>query len=76
MINYSCRTCKNFKEDMWCVECNYELRLPDNVVKVVRCKDCKHRQEDVGMGDHRWCDIVNGSRCSDDYCSYGERAEE
>ena len=39
---------------------------------VIRCKDCKHRQ-DAGMGDHRWCDIVNGSRALDDYCSYGER---
>lgn len=45
----------------------------ENCVSVVRCKDCKHRQEDVGMGDHCWCDIANGSRHSDDFCSYGER---
>lgn len=44
-----------------------------DVVEVVRCKDCRHRQKDVGMGDHRWCDIVNGSRCSNDFCSKGDR---
>lgn len=41
-------------------------------VEVVRCKDCRNRQN-IGMGAHRWCDVVSGSRREDDFCSYGER---
>ena len=44
-------------------------------IDIVQCGECKHRQKDVGMGDHRWCDVVNGSRRSDDFCSYGERKD-
>lgn len=44
-------------------------------VEVVRCKDCRNRQ-DIGMGAHRWCDVVSGSTREDDFCSYGERKEE
>lgn len=46
-----------------------------DVVGVVRCKYCKHRQDDVGMGDHRWCDILNGTTRPNDSCPYGERIE-
>lgn len=49
------------------------LDFDSNWIELVRCKDCKYRQNDVGMGDHCWCDIVNGSRLPDDYCSYGVR---
>ena len=39
------------------------------IVEVVRCKDCKHQNED---GD---CDIHDEwfTRTPDDFCSYGER---
>ena len=50
----------------------------EDVVSVVRCKDCKHWLNKTGIG---WCEI--NSRMSldghwnpfyeNDYCSYGER---
>lgn len=45
------------------------------LVEVVRCKDCKNRNENCGMGEHRWCEIINMSTRADDYCSYGKRRE-
>ena len=44
-------------------------------VKVVRCKDCKHRDEKCGMGEHRWCKILKMSTVPNDFCSYAERRE-
>ena len=46
-----------------------------DVVEVVRCKDCKHRDPEDKLcehyrNDHFWM------RKDDDYCSYGERKEE
>ena len=45
------------------------------LVEVVRCKDCKHRRENCGMGDHRWCDVLKMTTREDDFCSYGKRRE-
>ena len=42
---------------------------------VVRCKDCKHRDEKCGMGEHRWCKILKMSTVPNDFCSYAERRE-
>ena len=41
-----------------------------DVVEVVRCRDCKHRNPycDKCLRDNLWHD-------ADDYCSYGERSE-
>ena len=47
----------------------------DDVVNVVRCKDCRHRDENCGMNEHKWCVIRNGTTAPEDYCSYGERRE-
>lgn len=46
-----------------------------DAIPVVRCKDCKNRNENCGMGEHRWCEIINMSTRADDYCSYGKRRE-
>lgn len=46
-----------------------------DAVEVVRCKDCKHRRENCGMGDHRWCDVLKMTTMEDDFCSYGKRRE-
>lgn len=46
-----------------------------DAVEVVLCKDCRHRDNHCGMGEHRWCIIKNGSTAPDDFCSYGERRE-
>ena len=51
--------------------------IVDDVVEVVRCKDCKrYRHDDVF---HRWyCSIGMTKRATskDDYCSWGERRGE
>lgn len=44
-------------------------------IDIVRCAECKHRNEWCGMGEHRWCEMLNMSTTPDDYCSYGERKE-
>ena len=64
------------------------VQSPDDTAIVVRCKDCKNWQSDIG-----WCDEHSsfidekGIKChawesdnwrmfnEDDYCSYGERKE-
>lgn len=57
------------------------MMLPDaHVVEIVRCKDCKHL--DKGENDSEsWCECTRifGTYfdvSEDDFCSYGERAEE
>lgn len=43
-----------------------------DVVEVVRCRECKHYQNDIFFG-RGWCNGRNVEK--DDYCSYGERKE-
>ena len=45
-------------------------------IDIVRCGECRHRNERCGMGEHRWCEILNMSTTPDDFCSYGEREGE
>lgn len=65
-------------------KCNEHLRrgaididLGDDVVKVVRCKDCKHFCLDLSGRENHLCMrkevgfVVR--RKADDFCSYGER---
>ena len=44
--------------------------IAEDVMTVVRCKDCKHYR-------NRMCDHMDGlcEPLRDDYCSYGERKE-
>jgi hypothetical protein len=43
---------------------------------LIRCKDCKHRQV-KGEGMTHWYGCLwRGSCNDDDFCNYGERAEE
>ncbi len=63
-------------EIMDCVEDIIE----EDVVPVVRCKDCKHYYRYTGISDERVCGIFNGCYENtgyptelDDFCSYGER---
>ena len=46
-----------------------------DVVEVVRCGECKWRDEQVGMGEHKWCKKIGGTYTPNDYCSYGERKD-
>ena len=43
----------------------------DNVVEVVRCKDCKHFDNDMP-----YCTWHYTGSSPDDFCSYGERRTE
>ena len=55
---------------------NESPKANKNLVEVVRCRECRHRNERCGMGEHRWCEILNMSTTPDDFCSYGEREGE
>lgn len=46
----------------------YEYEHP----KVVRCKECKHRQNPYAP---KWCYEMSKETDADDYCSYGARKE-
>lgn len=57
---------------------NYFIIIAPTIdaVSVVRCKECRHRNERCGMGEHRWCEMLNMSTTPNDFCSYGEREDE
>ena len=48
-----------------------------DVVEVVRCRDCKYWDGEIRDGFYYFehCSLINEDRISDDYCSYGERAD-
>lgn len=50
--------------------------ITDNMVEVVRCKDCKYWQDNNGGYPHEQC-AWRGDETPDydDYCSYGKRSE-
>ena len=61
-------------DDYYWNKCDAKRRLDDipsaDVVRVVRCKECKHRQYDAIFGKS-WC---NGRLVTNDhFCAYGER---
>ena len=48
----------------------------EDVVEVVRCKDCKYWQDNNGGYPHEECKwSENETPDLDDFCSYGERKE-
>lgn len=49
----------------------------DDVVEVVRCKDCKHYKEQKRRNGFTIydCDFISGLFFDDDFCSRGERKE-
>lgn len=61
--------------------CEQIKRMPtaQDVVKVIRCKDCKYLKYDRDFITGRYCSLrnVNGGKyCKDDdFCSYGKRKE-
>lgn len=52
------------------------IALPQDYVKVVRCKDCKHYIVEGITTQYGWCHEYKHSVDEDDYCSYGERRKE
>ena len=61
--------CEHFSND------DVVYAVDERIVPLVRCKECKHRNERCGMGEHRWCEMLNMSTTPNDFCSYGERKE-
>jgi hypothetical protein len=61
-----------------------ELTPTDDVVEVVRCRDCKHHPDNGGECDRSIthtgrdyvCEVNTYRYIGIDYCSYGERREE
>lgn len=48
----------------------------EDVVEVVRCRDCKYFGKDIGYGKHD-CKKYEMPFCLDnDFCSYGEKKEQ
>jgi hypothetical protein len=48
--------------------------LANDVVKVVRCKDCKHYEnKNINLLPH--CTLCGTTKFEDDFCSCGERRE-
>ena len=45
-------------------------------IDLVFCKECRHRDEHCGMGEHRWCRNLRMTTRPDDFCSYGERKDD
>ena len=70
--------CESIETDRCIAYCNYphcgyvqrivDNLIHNNIVEVVRCKDCIHWDRDF-----LWCDRKWGRTAEDDFCSYGER---
>ena len=71
--------------DICAIQCGYdegderaltycsEFKSKDDVVEVVRCKDCKHWKQ---VNEERHACYYHGSEMDyDEYCSYGERKD-
>lgn len=92
MRNIKCSDCAEYRNE-WCEkvidsphpdilrDCQYFHYKDSDVIKVIRCKDCKHYNPDVEISD----DVLTVMACamlgekwyplSDDYCSYAERRQ-
>lgn len=45
-------------------------------VEIVRCKNCTHRIEDIFLEGCFYCDVNNVAINPNDFCSWGEKAED
>lgn len=56
------------------------LKMGDNVINVIRCKDCKYCEIIIDQFDNDWYFCTksanNAEVKADDYCSYGVRKED
>lgn len=73
----SCSDCQYGSSEDCCSECLADHLMANNVVPVVRCKDCLYRNE-YGDCTHKWWMDAEGWYKyvgDDDFCSYGERKD-
>ena len=52
-----------------------KIERRDDLVRVVRCKDCKHRLGDYCHNDDGFAHFDHFFVTMDDYCSRGERMD-
>lgn len=52
-----------------------EYKLTNDIEKVVRCKDCKHRYVSGYTTQYYVCDFIDAELKDEGYCSYGERKD-
>lgn len=83
MKGVKCADCAEYRNE-WCEkvvdspypemirDCQYYHEKDRDVVKVVRCKDCKSFRKDDKT---TYCAPMGLEMQPDDYCSYGERKE-
>ncbi len=81
-----CTDCKEYDKDKHCCprwnkvirDTVDEIRQNAEMVEVIRCKDCRYALRNLVKRDKDIviCDMHGAYRKIDDYCSYGERAEE
>lgn len=78
-LEYHNKSIKEAEEELP-IKCRFFKNKTD-VIPVVRCKDCKHRQEnpDINNTCYLTCNMpygIQGTVAPDDYCSYGEKGNE
>ena len=47
----------------------------EDVVEVVRCKDCQHYEADIIAGQIGYCNEHQKGMYDENFCSYGERKD-
>lgn len=52
-----------------------EYKLTNDIEKVIRCKDCKHRYVGGYTTQYYVCDFMDAELKDEGYCSYGERKD-
>ena len=78
---YYCKDCNSYNRVL-CRSCGFNdamLFIEDaptvDVIEVVRCKDCVHRDPEDRKCEHHMSNNIF-TRQDNDYCSYGERKEQ
>ena len=66
--------CYDDEHDMW-LDCRLSaIQAPTaDVVKVVRCAECRHYNPGGCANGFGWCEYYNSGATDDHYCSHGER---
>ena len=55
------------------IESLIQKQPAEDVVEVVRCKDCKNYDNQFSVDNCGWCDEFNCGTSDERFCSYGER---
>ena len=57
------------------IESLIQKQPAEDVVEVVRCKDCKNYDNQFSVDNCGWCDEFNCGTSDERFCSYRERKE-